>query len=139
MEFTLQTPAMIFPAISLLMLAYTNRFVVLAGLIRDLYEKHQDSPNEQILAQIINLQKRMKYIKSMQVLGAMSFIGAVLSMLLTMFTHYNAVMFTLSRVIFALSLVFLVISLVYLLKELSISIEALTIQLQDIKNKNKKI
>ncbi|CAM2731823.1 DUF2721 domain-containing protein [Erysipelothrix tonsillarum] len=138
MEFTLQTPAMIFPAISLLMLAYTNRFVVLAGLIRDLYEKHQDSPNEQILAQIINLQKRMKYIKSMQVLGAMSFIGAVLSMLLTMFTHYNAVMFTLSRVIFALSLVLLVISLVYLLKELSISIEALTIQLQDIKNKNKK-
>lgn len=138
MEFTLQTPAMIFPAISLLMLAYTNRFVVLAGLIRDLYEKHQDSPNEQILAQIINLQKRMKYIKSMQVLGAMSFIGAVLSMLLTMFTHYNAVMFTLSRVIFALSLVLLVISLVYLLKELSISIEALTIQLQDIKNKNRK-
>lgn len=136
MEFTLQTPAMIFPAISLLMLAYTNRFVMLAGLIRDLYEKHQDSPNKQILAQIINLQKRMKYIKSMQVLGAMSFIGAVLSMLLTLFAQYNEAMVTFSHIIFALSLVLLVISLVYLLKELSISIEALTIQLQDIRNKN---
>ncbi|WP_414838406.1 DUF2721 domain-containing protein [Erysipelothrix piscisicarius] len=129
---------MIFPVISLSTCTLIQTVLsCLLRLIRDLYEKHQDSPNKQILAQIINLQTRMKYIKSMQVLGAMSFIGAVLSMLLTLFAQYNAAMVTFSHIVFALSLVLLVISLVYLLKELSISMRSTYyIQLQDIKNKN---
>lgn len=130
MDFTLQTPALIFPAISLLMLAYTNRFVVLAGLIRDLYEKHRETPQKQILDQITNLNRRMDIIKKMQVCGALSFITAALSMLLSMLHLYLG-----SKVVFTISLVFLVVSLAYLLKELSISIEALQIQLDDLKDK----
>lgn len=128
MEFTLQTPAMIFPAISLLMLAYTNRFVILAGLIRDLHEKHEQSHDPALIAQILNLRKRMSYIKSMQVLGALSFIGAVISMFLWIYPHFQSIAID----VFALSLVLLVISLIYLLMELHISIEALTIQLDDV-------
>lgn len=135
MEFRLETPALIFPAISLLMLAYTNRFVVLAGLIRDLYNQHKETPKKEILDQIDNLQVRMGYIKKMQVLGAIAFILAVFSMLLGMISYDFE-----STIVFTASLVALVTSLVYLLLELNISITALTIQLDDIKHhsENKK-
>ncbi|QIK57739.1 DUF2721 domain-containing protein [Erysipelothrix sp. HDW6A] len=128
-DFSLTTPALIFPALSLLMLAYTNRFVVLADLIRDLYERHQAHPDERNLNQIANLQFRMTLIKKMQMFGAVAFAIAAISMLAAMVNIPK-----LSGVLFITSLICLVISLVYLLKELSVSIDALTIQLDDIKN-----
>ncbi len=128
-DFSLTTPALIFPALSLLMLAYTNRFVVLADLIRDLYERHQTHPDERNLNQIANLQFRMTLIKKMQMFGAVAFAIAAISMLAAMVNIPK-----LSGVLFITSLICLVISLVYLLKELSVSIDALTIQLDDIKN-----
>lgn len=127
MNFNLETPAMIFPAISLLMLAYTNRFVVIAGLIRDLYDQHKETPRQEIIAQIKNLKKRMSYIKNMQILGAIAFIGAAIAMVLGML-QYNVI----SAIVFTLSLVTLVGSLIFLLLELNISITALSIQLEDI-------
>lgn len=133
MIFNLETPAMIFPAVSLLMLAYTNRFVVIAGLIRDLYEQHKETPRLEILAQIENLQKRMGYIKKMQVLGAITFISAALAMLFGMTDQVD-----ISILIFKFSLSTLIGSLVYLLLELNISITALSIQLEDIKEISKK-
>lgn len=131
MNISLETPALIFPAISLLMLAYTNRFVVLADLIRNLYEVHQNDPSDTTLAQIENLQKRMQIIKIMQVLGASSFILAILSIILNMLNLQE-----ISWIIFLLSLIVLLLSLIYLLKELFISIEALTIQLDDLKKRD---
>ena len=128
MDFNIQTPALIFPAISLLMLAYTNRFVVLAGLIRDLLSEHQNNPKDEILAQIDNLQKRMDLIKKMQVWGAIAFVLSAFSMLAGIFKQQD-----ISIVMFTVSLVFLIISLMYLLAELSISVNALSIQLDDIK------
>lgn len=128
MDFNIQTPALIFPAISLLMLAYTNRFVVLAGLIRDLLSQHQNNPKDEILAQIDNLQKRMDLIKKMQVWGAIAFVLSALSMLAGIFKQQD-----ISIAMFTISLVFLIISLMYLLAELSISVNALSIQLDDIK------
>lgn len=127
----LTTPAMIFPAISLLMLAYTNRFVVLAELIRDLFDTHQRNPRQENLDQIENLQYRMSIIKKMQMCGAMSFIMAAISMLLMLVD-----MRTSATIIFGFSLLLLIASLLYLLKELSISIDALTIQLNTLQNKN---
>lgn len=129
----LTTPAMVFPAISLLMLAYTNRFVVLAELIRDLYDTHQKNPRQENLDQIKNLNFRMSIIKKMQMCGAMSFILAAISMLLLLLNIKFA-----ATVIFGLSLVLLVISLLFLLKELSISIDALTIQLNTLQDENEK-
>lgn len=131
LDFTLSTPAMIFPAISLLMLAYTNRFVVLADLIRNLHDTHSKNPSEVTLAQITNLKYRMQIIKKMQVFGASSFIFSALSMFLSMIQLQ-----LFSKVTFSFSLVLLIISLLYLLKELSISIDALTIQLDDIQDEH---
>lgn len=126
-DFALTTPALVFPAISLLMLAYTNRFVVLADLIRQLYDRHKEYPKAENLNQILNLQYRMKIIKRMQQCGATSFAFAVLSMITSMlYIPY------LSGILFLTSLVLLLFSLVFLLKELSISIDALTIQLDDL-------
>lgn len=127
-DFSLTTPALIFPALSLLMLAYTNRFVVLADLIRDLYERHQTNPDERNLDQIANLQFRMTLIKKMQMFGALAFVIAALSMLVAMINIPKV-----SGTLFIVSLICLVISLGYLLKELSVSIDALTIQLDDIR------
>ena len=127
--FNLSTPALIFPAISLLMLAYTNRFVVLAQLIRDLDKEYRNSKQKYHLEQISNLRKRMKYIKSMQVLGALAFIFSALSMLLYIIQSYALAFYS-----FGIALLPLVGSLIYLLLELNISVEALSIQMDDLEN-----
>lgn len=127
MNFDLTTPALIFPAISLLMLAYTNRFVVLAQLIRDLDKEYRQTKQEVHLSQIANLRKRMSYIKSMQVLGATSFVIAASSMLLHL---VNEEVF--AYIAFGVSLIALIGSLIFLFLELRISIEALAIQIDDL-------
>lgn len=127
MNFDLTTPALIFPAISLLMLAYTNRFVVLAQLIRDLDREYRETKQDIHLSQIANLRKRMSYIKSMQVLGALAFITAASSMLVNMLGEHFA-----SYIIFGFSLIPLIGSLIFLLLELNMSIGALAIQIDDL-------
>lgn len=129
MNFDVTTPALIFPAISLLMLAYTNRFVVLAQLIRDLDKQYRETRSKNQLMQIANLRKRMIYIKSMQVLGALAFIIAASSMLLNMLgQHY------ISFIVFGFSLLPLIASLVFLLLELNMSIGALSVQIDDLED-----
>lgn len=72
-KLNITTPALLFPAISLLLLAYTNRFLVLAQLIRELHFKYKQNPDDLILKQIDNLRKRVNLIKNMQFLGVFSF------------------------------------------------------------------
>lgn len=129
MEFTIQTPTLLFSAISLLMLAYTNRFVVIANLIRELYTAHTANPSEVTANQLKNLRKRMRIIRNMQVYGAFSFFFSVLSLL---FIFLQSVL--IAEIIFGFSLVALLISLVLLIMELNISVHALNIQLKDFKD-----
>jgi hypothetical protein len=82
MEITLTTPALLFPAVSLLMLAYTNRFLALAALIRSLHSQHRDNPDNMIVEQIRNLRYRVTLIRNMQALGVSSLLGCVLCMFL---------------------------------------------------------
>jgi hypothetical protein len=126
MEFTLQTPTLLFSAISLLMLAYTNRFVVIANLIRELYTLHTNQPSDITFAQLVNLRKRMRIIRNMQVFGGLSFFFSVLSLLLILLEQSQF-----AQTMFAFSVVLLLISLVLLLMELQISVNALNIQLKD--------
>lgn len=126
MDFTIQTPTLLFSAISLLMLAYTNRFVVIAGLIRDLYAKYQEQPDDIIKGQLLNLRKRMKIIRNMQVFGALSFFFSVLS-LMTIFIDLVLV----AEILFGISLAMMLVSLLLLIMELNISVHALNIQLKD--------
>ena len=130
MEFTLQTPTLLFSAISLLMLAYTNRFVVIANLIRELYTLHTNNPSDITFAQLVNLRKRMRIIRNMQVFGGLSFFFSVLSLLLILLEQSQF-----AQTMFAFSVVLLLISLVFLLMELQISVNALNIQLKDFDQK----
>jgi hypothetical protein len=80
MELGLMTPALLFPAISLLLLVYTNRFLTLANLIRELHKNYKTNPEQVILAQISNLRYRVRLIRDMQVWGIASFFLSSLSM-----------------------------------------------------------
>jgi hypothetical protein len=116
MEISLTTPALLFPAISLLLLAFTNRFVVLANLIRKLHEQYQTVREPMIFGQIQNLRRRVVLIRNMQAAGVLSMLLCVVSML----------------VIFAVSLVLLIVSLSISLVEIFMSVGALNLVLKDL-------
>jgi hypothetical protein len=126
MDFNLQTPTLLFSAISLLMLAYTNRFVVIANLIRELYAQHIKEPTDITYDQLANLRKRMRIIRNMQIFGGVSFFFSVLSLLL-LFASLDFI----AKIAFGTSIIMLLVSLILLLMELQISVHALNIQLKD--------
>ncbi len=123
----LGTPALLFPALSLLLLAYTNRFLTLADLIRKLHDQLKSGGPGQLIAQIRNLQKRIRLIKSMQIFGVLSLLLCVITMFLVFFGAVFA-----SELLFAMSLISMIISLTQSLRELSISVDALSVQLEDL-------
>lgn len=129
MEISINTPALLFPAITLMMLAYTNRFVALATLIRNLRAKYKQitEDREIIVAQIKNLRDRLMLIKQMQASSIVSFFFCVLSMLLI---YFQVAMWAFT--VFGLSLGFLLLSLMLSLREIYISTKALEIELKDM-------
>ncbi|BDD08401.1 membrane protein [Fulvitalea axinellae] len=129
MELTLTTPALLFPAISLLFLSYTNKFLTIAGLIRSLYSEYKESPDKVILDQLNNLRRRVVLIKYMQALGVGSFIFCVLDM----FLLFNGKQFA-AEVVFGISLLLLLASLIICITEIQISSDALKLQLHDMED-----
>lgn len=81
MTLEVSTPALLFPAISLLFLSFTNRFLHLAALIRQLYGAWSEKRDETLMEQISNLRRRLTLIRWMQFLGAISLFLCVVSML----------------------------------------------------------
>lgn len=122
MSITVTTPAVVFPAISLLLLAYTNRFLALASIIRNFNETEKDEGTEQ---QIKILRKRIQLIKSMQEMGVLSFLTCVISML-AIYLEYQLV----GNWIFAFSLILLLYSLWLSVLEIRISMRALDVHLE---------
>ncbi len=129
MDLTLSTPALLFPAISLLLLAYTNRFLALAALMRDLHGRYKSQPDPRIKGQLRNLRYRILIIRNMQVCGVGSFFGCVLCMFV-LFADYGAA----GQWIFGGSLILLLVSLALSLREIQVSIDALTLQVSDLDN-----
>lgn len=127
MEIDLTTPALLFPAISLLLLAFTNRFLAVASLIRGLHARCQTDPNILVIGQIKNLRKRVNLIRNMQALGIFSLFLCVLAM----FVIYSGRQ-VYGSYIFGLSLVLLMASLALSLIEIQISIQALNLELSDM-------
>lgn len=127
MELTLTTPALLFPAISLLLLAYTNRFLTLANLIRELHRSYKANPDEIVFAQLANLRYRVKLIRDMQIFGVSSFFGCTLSMF-ALFAGQELI----GQYLFGGSLVLLMVSLALSLREVQISIGALNYRLSDL-------
>lgn len=128
MEFTLGTPALLFPAISLLMLAYTNRFLALANIARTLKAKHENKPEPDLLLQIQNLIKRINLIKAMQALGVGAMLLCVISMSFLFNMHDQA-----ARWCFGTSLGLMTSSLIVSLWEIMLSGTALKIELEDLR------
>lgn len=129
MEISINTPALLFPAITLLMLAYTNRFLGLASLIRKLHLKYKQIQEDRdtIRAQIKNLRRRLMLVKYMQASGITSFFFCVLCMF-SFYIEQKTWAFSL----FGLSLLFLLLSLALSLNEIFISTRALEIELKDM-------
>jgi hypothetical protein len=129
-ELTLTTPALLFSAISLIMLAYTNRFLAYAAIIRNLHDKYQREKDSVLIAQIKNIKHRLYLTRSMQIFGITSLLFCVV----TMFLIYIQ-LHTIAVWVFGLALVLLIISLIFLIWEIQISVKALEHHINDIENR----
>ncbi|WP_419785563.1 DUF2721 domain-containing protein [Pseudodesulfovibrio sp.] len=127
MQISVTTPALLFPAISLFMLAFTNRFLSLGGRVRSLHDQYRKEPHDSILMQIENLRVRIHLIRRMQGYAIISMLCCIFSMV-CLFQELNLA----GAVLFAGSLLFLVISLVLSFMEIRISVRALDILLEDM-------
>ncbi|MDZ4719671.1 MAG: DUF2721 domain-containing protein [Roseiflexaceae bacterium] len=127
MELSLTTPALLFPAISLLLLAYTNRFLALAALMRDLYARYTAQPSPIVRGQLNNLRYRIVIIRNMQFCGVASFFFCVLSMFM-LFAGQPII----GTWLFGACLILLLVSLALSLREIQVSIDALNLQMHDI-------
>jgi peptidoglycan/LPS O-acetylase OafA/YrhL len=126
-ELTLTTPALLFSAISLILLAYTNRFLAYASVIRNLHSTFKENPNSVLLGQINNLRKRLRLIQAMQILGITSLLLCVVSMFM-IYVH----LFIWAESLFGIALVLLILSLAISIREIQISVKALDLHLHDM-------
>ena len=128
MDISINTPALLFPAISLIMLAYTNRFLALSNRVRSLHDKYQNHEQKLIIhGQIKNLRYRLKLIKNMLALGVLTFLSCIFCMYLI---YIEAMAF--AHVVFAVSLITFSASLALSLLEIQLSTKALELELSDM-------
>jgi len=124
---TLTTPALLFSAISLILLAYTNRFLSYANVVRQLHDNYMKNPDELLRGQISNLRKRLYLIRAMQVLGVSSLLLCVLCMFL-IYVGWKGT----AEVTFGIALLMLIASLGASIHEIQISVQALELHLSDM-------
>ena len=133
-ELTLTTPALLFSAISLIILAYTNRFLAYAAVVRGLKDKFLENKDDSLLEQIKNLKLRLNLTRYMQIFG----ISSLLLCVLTMFLIYVKLQ-SLAVWCFGIALLLLILSLAVLIKEIQISTYALSLHLRDIETQLSKV
>lgn len=127
MNLSLSIPALLFPAISLTMLAYNARYLAIAALIRQLHKEYLETKSNSIGLQVKKLRTRLSIIKNMQATAILSFILAVVTMSLI----YVELSF-LANLVFSVSLLALIVSLSLSFIEVQLSTKALSIQLEEI-------
>ena len=126
-ELSITTPALMFSAVSLILLAYTNRFLSYAQIVRNLYTDYKKNKEMVLLDQIKNLRRRLYMIRAMQAFGVVSLFLSMVSMLL-LYLNINS----LGAMAFAAGLVSMIISLAISLWEIQISVKALDLHLSDM-------
>ncbi len=129
MTFAISTPIILFPAISLILLAYTEKFIQLARLIRNLKKQSASQTVPHLEEQIINLRRRVYLIRNMQAFGTGSFFLCIASIFL-MFSELDQI----AWYSFWISMVLLMIALYLSFKEVSLSSAALKLVISDIKD-----
>ena len=133
-ELNLTTPSLLFSAISLILLAYTNRFLSYASVVRSLNEKYQENPDKDptTLNQIRNFVLRLRLIRAMQTLGA----GSLIFCLAAMFFYFINLTLP-AEIFFGIGMVMLVCSLGLCIWEIQISTEAISLHLQNIRRRQR--
>jgi uncharacterized membrane protein len=127
MTLTIETPALLFSATSLILLAYTNRFLTIAQIVRGLKKTYDEKENKSILIEIANLNLRLSLIRYMQLAGVLSLFLSVFAMLVLFFDQQLA-----GIIFFGASLFCLLVSLGISFWEISISVKALRVHLKDL-------
>ena len=128
MTLTIETPALLFSATSLILLAYTNRFLTIAQIIRSLKKNYEEVHTKSILLEIQNLNKRLTLIRFMQLMGVLCLFLSVFAMLLLFIDLQDIAIY-----FFGLSMLSLLVSLGISFWEISISVNALRVHLGDLK------
>lgn len=126
-QLTLTTPALLFSAISLIMLAYTNRFLAYAAVVRNLHDKYLEKKDGRLIKQIENIKKRLYLTRSMQIFGISSLLLCVLTMFLVYIKQQIFAVW-----MFGVALILLIVSLFLLILEIQISVKALEHHISDI-------
>ncbi len=127
MLLTIETPALLFSATSLILLAYTNRFLTIAQIVRGLKKTYDEKENKSILIEIANLNLRLSLIRYMQLAGVLSLFLSVFAMLVLFYEQQLA-----GIIVFGASLLCLLVSLGISFWEISISVKALRVHLKDL-------
>ncbi len=128
-DLTLNTPALLFPTISLLLLAYTNRYIAISNRIRALHSQYKTEQSNIIILQISILKKRIFLIRNMQLLGIATMFISAFSMFL-IYYHLDAWV----HAVFGLSLISMLLSLALCAVEVYLSNKALLIQIKDVEH-----
>ena len=128
-EFTITTPAVLFPAISLLILAYMNKFLAITTLIRKLKDKYIQEDDENLLPQIRNLRRRMIIIRNMQWLAVFALFLCILSIYF-IFENQHVT----AKNLFVAGMISLLSSLFLSLREIHLSVVAIGLELKDVES-----
>ncbi len=128
-EFTITTPAVLFPAISLLILAYMNKFLAITTLIRKLKDKYIQDEDENILPQLRNLRRRMIIIRNMQWLAVFALFLCILSIYFV-FENQQVT----AKNLFVAGMISLLSSLFLSLREIHLSIVSIGLELKDVEH-----
>jgi len=127
MDISLTTPALLFPAVTFLLVAYTNRFLALGSRIRQLHDRYLENPNDVLLSQIKSLRHRVVLIRNMQFFG----VGGLFLCVFCMFLLFAGNELG-GKITFAASLIMLLVSLAISLREILLSVEALNMELSNM-------
>lgn len=133
MSIDLTTPALLFSTISLLLLAYTNRFLGLASVIRKLHADHLINPQEVYVREIANLSRRVRLIRDMQTVGVASLLACTICMAV-LFMGWQVA----GQWIFGVSLLLMSLSLILSIVEIRMSVIALDLHLRELRADAKK-
>ena len=129
MKLDISTPALFFPTVSLLLLAYTNRFLALAAVIRQLHSQYRSAPDKTYLKQIASLRARIRLVRNMQFWGVLSLLLCTLCTFLIFIQSNEAAVW-----LFFISMASMIASLIFSLWEIRLSVDAIDLHLSDIEN-----
>ncbi len=127
MELSISTPAILFSTVSLMMIAFTNRYLAIASLIRELHDKFRQSPDSNYVAQIKHLHRRVHIIRNIQFIIVTSLLLSAISMLFIYLQYQSA-----AKLLFFVALLLQILALTLSIWEITISIHALKIELSDM-------